>query len=256
MMPMPFILVTPCSQDKGAEFGDSSLSVSQCYTRAIQAANGLSCVMPLCAAKDEIEEYVKRCDGVMLTGGNDLAPGLYRQDMPARIRKRVGKPDSQRDCLEMQVIESVFRQRKPLLGICRGQQILNVAFGGTLISDIPAEVPQALNHLRMDLSREPVHDIAIASDSLLAKATGKSSFGVNSTHHQAVDKVAPPFRVTAASPDGIIEAMELLPEESGLLPFFLSVQFHPERLFDRKPEFLRIFASFMRACALGGTESL
>jgi putative glutamine amidotransferase len=253
---MPLILVTPCSQDQGAEFGDASLSLSQCYTQAVQAAGGLSCVMPLCATKAEIEAYVNRCDGVMLTGGNDLEPGLYRKDMPVRTRKLVGKADSQRDWLEMQVIECVFRLRKPLLAICRGQQILNVAFGGTLIPDIPSEVPQALKHQRMDLANEPVHDVAVTSDSLLAKATGKTSFGVNSTHHQAVDVVAPPFRVTAASPDGIIEAMELLPEESGLLPYLIAVQFHPERLFDRNPAFLRIFASFTRACALDGTESL
>jgi putative glutamine amidotransferase len=256
MMSMPIILVTPCSQDKGAEFGDASLSLSRCYTRALQASGALSCVMPLGATQEEIEKYVERCDGVMLTGGSDIEPGIYRKDMPVRIRKLVGETDVERDYAEMQVIECVFRLRKPLLAICRGHQLLNVAFGGTLIPDIATESPHALNHRRMDLPDEPVHDVAVAPDSLLAKVTGKTSFGVNSSHHQAVDRVAPPFRVAAASLDGIVEAMELQPGEAGLLPFLLAVQFHPERLFDRRPEFLRIFAGFMRACALGRMESL
>ena len=153
--------------------------------------------------------------------------------------------EPERDILELQMIDEVFRQQKPLLAICRGCQILNVALGGTLIVDIPTQVPAAINHQRTDLKGDKVHEVSLTPDSLLAKVTGERTLGVNSTHHQAVGRVARPFRVTAKSPDGIIEALEL--KMPGLLPYLLAVQFHPERLVDRYKEFLEIFKSFVCA---------
>ena len=127
--------------------------------------------------------------------------------------------------------------------------MLNVALGGTLVVDIATQVPGAMNHRRMDKKCEVVHEVALTSDSLLARMTRARRLGVNSTHHQAVERVAGPLQVTARSDDGVIEAMELKPGAKKLLPFLLSVQFHPERLARKYAEHREIFRQFTRACA-------
>jgi len=148
------------------------------------------------------------------------------------------------------LIDEVFRQKKPLLAICRGHQLLNIALGGTLVVDIPTEVPGALSHGRMDKRSDVVHEVQLTRESLLSKITGKRTLGVNSTHHQAVGRVAELLQVTGSSDDGVVESMELKPEASRLLPFLLATQFHPERLVGRYPEHRAIFRAFTHACAL------
>ena len=125
---------------------------------------------------------------------------------------------------------------------------MNVALGGTLIADITLQIPQALNHSRTEEKDNVVHQVSCAAGSLIARIAG-AKLGVNSSHHQAVARMAPPLQATAISRDGIIEGMELGPMESGLLPFLLSVQFHPERLYRKHAEHLRIFKSFVQACS-------
>lgn len=245
-------MITPCTQTQGEEFGDDSLSLSRCYTQAIEAAGGIPWVIPIPLAKNLISECVRRCDGVMLTGGADLQPQLYASDLDPVLASTVKQTDPPRDLLEMELIRAVFDHRKPLLAICRGQQILNVAFGGTLWVDIPTQVSKSLNHKQPNLKDEGVHDIDIAPDTLLAKITGKVHIGVNSAHHQAVDRVAAPFRASATSADGIIEGLELNPGDASLLPYLLSVQYHPERLFGRHREHAGVFLSFVQACIAVG----
>jgi putative glutamine amidotransferase len=184
----------------------------------------------------------------MLTGGDDVQPDLYAEDLSEELRATVKGVDPTRDFHELVVIREAFRQRKPLLAICRGQQLLNVALGGTLLVDIARQRPQARNHTCMERKDQPVHKAALTPDSLLAKMTGKRVLMVNSTHHQAVDRVATPLRVTATGPDGIVEGLELAHSESGIVPYLLAVQFHPERLYERHREFLGIFRSLVRAC--------
>ena len=125
--------------------------------------------------------------------------------------------------------------------------MMNVALGGTLIVDIPTQVPKHLNHRRMDRRSDPVHPVEIAADSLLAQIIGARSLDVNSTHHQAIGRVAEPLRVVAQSSDGIAEAAEL--RDPSRLPFFLTVQFHPERLVDKGPAYRQLFDRFVAACA-------
>jgi putative glutamine amidotransferase len=203
-------------------------------------------------SREVIAQSIARSDGVLLTGGDDIEPRLYGRQLPKRIGQTVNvTPDSgERDYRELLVIDEVFRQRKPLLAICRGHQILNVALGGTLVADIPSQRPRALSHGRNADRDQVVHDVRLTPGSLLAKITGGLKLGVNSTHHQAVARVAAPLRVTAASNDGMVEGLELKPGGSHWLPFLLSVQFHPERLVDRYPVHRAIFQTFARACAL------
>lgn len=248
-MKAPLILVSPSTQKKGVEFGDHSISLSNRYSMAIVAAGGLPWIAPALPSRALIAESVARADGVLLTGGDDLQPELYAGALSQKLRRTVSEPEPERDLFELMLVDEVFRQRKPLLAICRGHQLVNVAFGGTLIVDIPSQVPRPLRHARMDRKCSVVHEAKIAPGSLLGKITGRTRLGVNSTHHQAVGKVAEPFVVTAQSSDGVVEAMELKPGQERL-PFFVAVQFHPERLCDRHAAHRRLFESFVRAAAL------
>lgn len=248
-MPAPVILISPGTQRKGAEFFDYSVTLSDAYPRAITAAGGIPWILSCTTEPDIIAQCVHRCHGVLLTGGDDIQPNLYTGKLSPALRRTLSPADPARDLAEISLIREVFAQRKPLLAICRGQQILNVAFGGGLIVDIPSQLPKAENHCRMDLKDRVAHSIVLSDDCLLRRVFGKRTLGVNSTHHQAVLEPVAPFRATAQSADGLVEAMELGLADRHLLPYLLAVQFHPERLIRRFPEFLEVFRTFTRACA-------
>ncbi len=254
----PLILISPSVEKEGAEFSDRSISLSEAYLRAVADSGGIPLTMPVGCSRQLVAECVRHCDGVLLTGGDDIEPTLYGNGIPPRLRRSVStSPDGgERDLRELILIDEVFRQRKPLLAICRGQQLLNVALGGTLIVDIPTQMPRAINHRRMDKRSGVVHEARLTVGSLLSKITGRQKLGVNSTHHQAVGRVAEPLQVTAASGDGIVEGMELKTEAAPLLPFLLAVQFHPERLADRYPEHRAVFRAFIQACVLYRKKNL
>jgi putative glutamine amidotransferase len=253
MTRLPLVLVSPNIEKKGDEFGDMSISLAETYQNALERAGALPMAMPATILPNAIAQCVSRCDGVLLTGGEDVDPRVYGNGFAPRLRKlvRVTPDGGKRDFRELMLIEEVFRQRKPLLAICRGHQILNVALGGTLVGDIRTEISGALDHRRMDRRSQVVHDVRLTRGSLLAIITGRQRLGVNSTHHQAVARIGGPLQVAAVSDDGIIEGLELKPRAARMLPFLLSVQFHPERLVDRYAEHQAIFRAFARACSLG-----
>jgi putative glutamine amidotransferase len=250
-MKPPLILISPSTQKRGVEFDDNSVSVSNQYAMAIAAAGGLPWIAPAIPAKPLVAESVARCDGVLLTGGDDIQTGLYTLTLAAELQKTVSEPEPDRDLFELMLVEEVFRQGKPLFAICRGHQLVNIAFGGTLIVDIGLQLPGAINHRQLDRKNEVVHDAELTDGSLLANIVAHQKLGVNSSHHQAIGELADPFAVTARSEDGVVEAMELKPGVANL-PFFLAVQFHPERLYARHREHLKLFQHFVRACALSG----
>lgn len=248
----PVILISPNIEKKGDEFGDLSTSLSETYQQALMGAGAIPLALPATISRELIAECIRRCDGVLLTGGEDVDPRIYAGRLPERVRRTVKvTPDrGARDLRELLLIDEVFRQRKPLLAICRGHQILNVALGGTLVADIQTEMPGAINHRRMDLRSEVVHEAHLTESGLLARITCRKSLGVNSTHHQAVGRVADPLEVIARSDDGVVEGMQLKQCRAAMLPFLLSVQFHPERLAGRLPEHRAIFEAFAQACAM------
>jgi putative glutamine amidotransferase len=230
------------------EFDDFAIDVSAQYSLAVEAAGGTPFFLACGSGEQAVRQAIARADGVLLTGGDDVEPSLYRKGLPPRLARTVSPPARQRDVFELLVINQVFRQKKPLLAICRGHQILNVALGGTLIVDIPTQVPHALNHGRSDKKNEIIHEVTLRPGSVLARVAGSAFLGVNSSHHQGVEKIAKPLFATAVSKDGIVEGMELGPEYRRLLPYLVSVQFHPERLFARHREHLKLFQDFMDAC--------
>lgn len=245
----PLILVSPDFESSGVEFSDPSLSLSLRYPQAVAACGGVPLVMPTTGNAATVAEFVRRADGILLTGGDDLDPEIYGARLPAELKAkaRVTPDGGARDRFELMVVDEVLRQRKPLLAICRGHQLLNVALGGSLFVDLPSQRPDGLKHGRMDLKTESVHDIRLVRDGLLARLVGGRTMGVNSTHHQAVNRVARPLRAVAKSPDGIVEAVEER-HPGELAPFLLGVQFHPERMMDRYPPHRAIFDAFIAAC--------
>ncbi len=246
----PFILVSPSIEKRGVEFHDLSASLSVKYDFAVLHAGGIPVTVPATTDRAVLAECVRRVEGVLLTGGDDINSDLYDHKLPGKIKKTIEQtPDGgARDLRELILIEETFRQRKPLLAICRGHQLLNIAFGGQLVADIRQQVPGALNHQRLDQACELVHEAALTPGSLLAKITGRVKLRMNSSHHQAVQVTAEPFVTTAISADGIVEAMELKPELARGMPFLLSVQFHPERLTPRYAAHRAIFDAFVTAC--------
>jgi len=249
----PTILIAPSTQKAGEEFYDYAISLSDAYSKAVIEAGGIPFIMPCAPGAKLVSEMVSRADGILLSGGDDIQPKLYWEEVPADLLKTSTEHDPQRDLFETVLVSEVFRQRKPMLAICRGHQIVNVALGGTLIVDLPSQAPSEIKHARLDLKDKVVHPIEINEDSMLAQILGKREIGVNSTHHQAIGKVAPGLKVTARAADGVIEATELC---KPILPYYLSVQFHPERLIWRHPQFLELFRSFTAACAVNRKRQL
>ena len=253
----PLILISPDFQSKGVEFSDASMSLSSRYPAAIAACGGIPVAMAHTDARDLVAEYVRNADGVLLTGGDDVNPDIYGPKLSSALKSKavMTEDGGRRDLFELMLVDEVFRQRKPLLAICRGHQVLNVALGGTLIVDIPTQKPSRINHRQMDRKCEVVHSVRLTRGSLLSKIAKTKMLGVNSTHHQAVGRVAPGLQVVARSPDGVAEGMELK-GSSRLLPFLLSVQFHPERLMDQHAEHRGIFEAFIQASLTERTLNL
>ncbi len=192
-----------------------------------------------------IAEALEDIDGLLLTGGDDVAPGRYGEEVhPAVV---VVAPE--RDDFEIALIKEARARHLPIFAICRGMQVLNVAFGGTLVQDIPTQAPGALDHgmkVPPHNAFDPAHEIWIEKDSLLAglmkdRLAGGDSLEVNSRHHQAIKHLAPGFRAVATAPDGIIEAIE----DPGAR-FCLGVQWHPENFY-RTGEFRALFEGFVAA---------
>lgn len=166
-----------------------------------------------------------RVDGLVLTGGSDVDPSLYGE----KPHSMLGEVSSERDEWEVALIHAARARTKPVLAICRGAQILNVALGGTLYQDLPSQRPGEINH-DPDLSRNTrTHAAEIAAESRLARAVGLTHIHTNSVHHQAISRVADDLRVVATAPDGVIEGVESAADSAW---WCVGVQWHPEDLVD------------------------
>lgn len=175
------------------------------------------------------------CDGLLLPGGGDMDPKFYRQ---ARI-PACGEPNLLRDAAEPLLLRAFLAADKPVLGICRGIQVMNAVLGGDLYQDI-----KPFEHLPHNGHWAKVHTVTVRRGTLLSRILGQDTVLVNSQHHQAVDRVAPGFTLAALSEDGIVEAIEK--PDAG---FCLGVQWHPEWLSDADPAMQSLFDAFVNACS-------
>jgi putative glutamine amidotransferase len=215
------------------------------YIESIVAAGGLPVLIPLGLGEAELNEILTRVDGLLLPGGGDIEPSVYR----GGLHDTMYGIDPDRDRVELAVARRAVKIQKPLLAICRGHQILNVALGGTLWEDVKTFMPQAIRHDHFHgLPRNHMaHCVTAVPDSQIVRMMGKTEINVNSLHHQGVRDLAPELRVTAVAPDGLVEGTEVPGH-----PFAVSVQWHPENLIYDDPAMLSLFKGLIEAAMQNG----
>jgi putative glutamine amidotransferase len=218
--------------------------MNQRYSRAVAAAGGLPVMIPLLDEEDTLRALYDRLDGLLLPGGVDLDPATYGEAPLATS----GRLDPARDRVELAFARWAIEEGKPLFGLCRGLQIVNVALGGTLYQDIATQWSEAIKHDYFPTAGYPrdhlAHRVTVASGSRLDALVGTAPLKVNSMHHQGVKDLAPDLVPTAVAPDGLIEAVE-----SPGSPFLIGVQWHPESLTERDPRMHRLVAGFVEAAS-------
>ena len=217
--------------------------VNSSYTQAIREAGGTPVLLPVFGEEDKdlVGEYVRVLDGLLLTGGDDVPPEAYGEK-PLPETKTLSP---WRHRFEKAMVEAWLPTGKPILGICRGLQEINVVCGGTLVQDIPTQVGTSIIHRKPKGTGDAGHTVKIVPGTHLASLLASASVQVNSSHHQAVRNPGRNLKVSARSPDGVIEALEFTDDRFGLL-----VQWHPERM-ESAAHRDAIYGAFVRACRAG-----
>jgi putative glutamine amidotransferase len=216
--------------------------MSQQYVRVLVQAGAVPWIIPLLQGDTAtLRAVYDRLDGIFLPGGVDLHPSTYRE-APSPL---CGRTDPDRDEIELTLTRWAMEDKKPVLAVCRGVQVVNVAAGGTVHQDLAAELPGSIKHdyfpSQGAYSRDLlVHDVRIAEGTKLGRLLETSTIRVNSMHHQGIKRVAESLRPNAFAPDGLIEGLE---SPNG--HFLLGVQWHPESLVERDPTMRRLFAAFV-----------
>jgi putative glutamine amidotransferase len=235
------VIGVPCQADYRAGSKRPIYGNNRAYIHAVESAGGLPILIPMLNDLRELEELLPRLDGIVFSGGIDLQPSLYgEQPHPA-----TEEVDARLDEFEMTLANWALQEDIPVLGVCRGMQLLNVLLGGTLYQDISDQYPDALPHCRRELPRTALtHTVTIEEGTLTQRVLGVRELPMNSLHHQAVKEPGKGVRISGRSPDGIAEFLEVTDRR-----FVLGIQGHPEELFDTVPEYLHLFEAFVRACA-------
>jgi len=232
-MPQPVIGLTLDHEPPGGYSSFPWYAIRENYCNAVRNAGGLPILLP--HDPDAASEYLDRIDGLIVTGGGfDVDPALFG----ASSRHSSVKTKDRRTAFELAAAQGAIMRDMPLLGICGGQQLLNVSLGGTLIQHNPDEVPDCLPHRQPNPRDEPGHTVRIIHGTLLHRVTGADSLDVNSAHHQAVKLAAPCLVIDAIAEDGVVEGIE-----DPSRRFCLGVQWHPE--FEISEGDRRIFRAFM-----------
>ena len=237
--PKPLILVSVDCQDLPSRRGPvKTVTLTANYAQAILNAGGIPWLFPYSDDEATLDQAVAAVDGLLLSGGDfDIDPSLFGE-MP---HPKLGKVVPERTATESALLQRAEARKIPILGICGGMQLMNVSRGGTLYQDLPSQKEAVLEHQQPQSKDLPAHPIKIRPDSQLAKITGESEIGVNSTHHQAVKAAGQDLIISATAPDGVVEAIE-----DPLYSFYLGVQWHPEAMPDACQKAL--YQAFIAAC--------
>lgn len=230
LRPLVGITADLCRAEKG-----SSVSLPYRYVEALSAAGALPVIVPVVASGSRIAQTLRRLSGVVVTGGNfDIDPVLFGE----RRSRFLGRTNPRRSEFELELIALALARDMPVLGICGGEQAINVALGGSLFQDISREVPGSREHE----SRRRGHRVRVAPGTKLHRIVGTETLAVNTSHHQSVKELGRGLMVNATASDGVIEGIE-----SSDHAFVLGVQWHPERL-TSDPRQRKIFSAFVAAC--------
>jgi putative glutamine amidotransferase len=244
MTPRPTIGLTLDSEPPGGYANRPWYAIRENYCAAVLRAGGLPVLLP--HEPGHAEAFLYGLDGLIVTGGHfDIDPAHFG----AGSRHHTVRTKDRRTEFELALARAALRRDLPLLGICGGQQLLNVVLGGTLIQHIPDEVEGALEHEQTNPRHEPGHPVALVAGSQLARICGAAELAVNSAHHQAVKATGPGVAVNARAPDGVIEGIE-----APRYRLCLGVQWHPEYAISRADE--AIFEALVGAAAAPGQSRL
>ena len=225
--------------------------MSQRYIRTLTAAGALPWLIPLVVDdEDTLRGIYDELDGVFLPGGADIDPATYGEER----HPRCDKSDPPRDQVELALARWAMADRKPILGVCRGLQLVNLAAGGTLYQDLAEQMPGSIKHDYFPFGGRHArdflaHDVRIATPSRLSDIFGEGVTKVNSMHHQGIRTLGASLAPTAVAPDGLVEGVESTDGS-----YLVAVQWHPEVLTDSSPATRRLFESFMAAAAEYGNQ--
>ncbi len=239
----PVIGVTASIDHRSPAYGET-YSLTRKYAEGVLQAGGVPVIVPHNLDEEALRALLNRLDGVLLSGGGDIDPALFGEEAhPATSEIEVD-----RDRVELTLARWLVEEEKPFLAICRGIQVLNVALGGSLVQDIPSQVPDALQH-SFDRKTTPraylAHPVKIDPSSQLARVMQLEVAQTNSWHHQSIKQAADRLKVTAFAPDGVVEAVEVPGQR-----FAMGVQWHPEWLFEERVEHRRLFEELVRAAGV------
>ena len=233
------LIGSPCATTLRAKYSPRFYT-KRTYCDALGAAGGAPILIPLLDGEERLLDVFRHLDGLLLSGGGDVRPEHFGQPRLARLIE----VDTARDRTELVLTRHAVKEGLPILAICRGVQMLNVALEGTLYQDIAEQVPHALRHrLSSDYARNYLaHEVLVEPGTWLADVMGDGPVPVNSFHHQAVREVGHGLRVAGRALDGVIEALEGQDDH-----FVLGVQWHPEELYQDAPRMLQLFHRFIEA---------
>lgn len=233
------VIGIPCSSYPDSWFTPANGNAIS-YLRAIEAAGGIPALIHLTRDAEVLGAHYARCDALLFAGGEDVDPAFYG----AARHPQLGTPNPLQDEVEISLARRARADGKPMLGVCRGLQLIDVALGGTLYQDIPSELAGTLNHNLSTERRDMgflAHPIGLEHDSWLAAQLDTAELAVNTLHHQALREIAPGLRVVARAPDGVVEAAEGV--GGG---FVVAVQCHPEELWEHADRrWARVFEQFV-----------
>ena len=234
---MPPVIGITTNQSTNAN-GQPTIMLMQSYVNAVMQAGGVTVLIPSLIAEAGWDAVYSRLDGILFSGGGDIA----LEYSPGEPHPRIDGVDRARDSVELKMVQAAALDGKPFLGICRGCQVMNVALGGTLYTHIPDQLPNALDHdYPGNMRTVLVHEVKLEEGTHIAEVHGEPILKVNSLHHQGLKDIPPSLRVAGYAPDGLVEAIEL-PDH----PFGLAVQWHPEWLTDQEPT-RNLFRKFVEA---------
>lgn len=208
------------------------------YANAVMRAGGLPIIIPNGLKEEDLDLLLDRLDGLLLSGGSDVDPRLYNEEPSTHC----GPVFLKRDRMETELIRKAYARRMPILGICRGLQMLSSVFGGNMYQDLPSE-KNVFHSSHVYTKQDAAHYVALTPNSAVYEIYETDSIGVNSYHHQSIRQVSENGTIVGVSADGVIEAVEF----SGGHPFTIGVQWHPEMMSESAQQ-QKIFSAFIKAC--------